>query len=81
MFPFGLLSSDNIKNMNSSNSMHKLDMIREFEITSTITEIDDICSNDIDIYQIMSTVNILPMKKNFQIFQKQKIILIFSMLM
>ena len=33
--------------MNSSNSMHKLDMIPEFEITSTITKIDDICSNDI----------------------------------
>ena len=48
MFPLGLLSSDNIKNMNSSNSMHKLDMIAEFEITSIITKIDDICSNDID---------------------------------
>ena len=47
MFPFGLPSSDKIKNMNSSNSMHKLDMISEFEITSTITKID-ICSNDID---------------------------------
>ena len=72
MFPFGLLSSDNIKNMNSSNSMHQREMIPEFEITSTITKIDDICSNDIDnIYQIMSTVNIIPMK-NFQIFRSSE---------
>ena len=35
MFQFGLLSSDYINNMNSSNSMHKLDMIPEFEITSS----------------------------------------------
>ena len=48
MFPFGLQSGDNIKNMNSSNSMHKLDIIPEFEITSTITKIDDICFNAID---------------------------------
>ena len=49
-FPFGLLSSDDINNMNSSNYMHKLDMIPEFEITSTITNINDTCSNDIDNY-------------------------------
>ena len=48
MFPFGLLSNDYINNMNSSNSMHKLDMIPEFEITSQITKINEICSNDID---------------------------------
>ena len=48
MFPFGLLSSVNIKNMNSSNYMHKLGMIPEFEITSTITKINGICFNDID---------------------------------
>ena len=60
MFPFGLLSSDNIKNKNSSNSMHKLDMIPEFEITSTITKIDDICSNAID--------NIIPNNVNCKYF-------------
>ena len=52
MFPFGLLSNDYIHNMNSSNSMHKLgmipEMIPEFEITSTITKINETCSNDID---------------------------------
>ena len=48
MFPFGLLSNDYINNMNSSNSMHKLEMIPEFEITSTITKINETCSNDID---------------------------------
>ena len=48
MFPFGLLSNDYINNMNSSNSMHKLEMIPEFEITSQITKINEICSNDID---------------------------------
>ena len=48
MFPFGLLSNDYINNMNSSNSMHKLDMIPEFKITSQITKINEICSNDID---------------------------------
>ena len=56
MLKFGLLSSDNIKYMSSSNSMHKLDMIPEFEITSTITKIDDICSNDIG-NNIPSNVN------------------------
>ena len=35
MFPFGLLSNDYINNTNSSTSMHKLDMIPEFEMTST----------------------------------------------
>ena len=48
MFPFGFLSNDSINNMNSSNSMHKLDMIPEFKITSKITKINEICSNDID---------------------------------
>ena len=38
MFPLVLVSSDYINNMNSSNSMHKLVMIPEFEITSTITK-------------------------------------------
>ena len=46
--PFGLLSNDYINNMNSSNSMHKLDMMPEFEITSQITISNEICSNDID---------------------------------
>ena len=48
MFQFGLLSNDYINNMNSFNSMHKLDMIPEFEITSKITKINEICSIDID---------------------------------
>ena len=48
MFPFGLLNNDYINNMNSSNSMHKLEMIREFEITSTITKINETCSNNVD---------------------------------
>ena len=56
MFPFRLPSSDYINNMNSSISMHKLDMIPELEITSTITKIKDICSNDIDNY-IPNNVN------------------------
>ena len=48
MYYSGFLSSDYINNMNSSNSMHKLDMTPEFEITSTIIKINDTCSNDID---------------------------------
>ena len=56
MFPFGLLSNDYIHNMNSSNSMHKLEMIPEFEITSTITKINETCSNDID-NNILNNVN------------------------
>ena len=65
MFPFGLLIGDNIKNMNSSNSMHKLDIIPEFEIISTITKIDDICSNDID--------NSIPNNVNCKYFTNEEI--------
>ena len=64
MFPFGLLSNDYIHNMNSSNSMHKLEMIPEFEITSTITKINETSSNDID--------NSIPNNVNCKYFTNEK---------
>ena len=63
--------------MNSSNSMHKLDMIPGFEITSKITKINEICSNDIDDnipnnvhckYFTNEEFSSLPKTKNFNLF-------------